>query len=168
MSEEIERREFLKRGWMAGAGLIGVAGAWTTWDILQPGETAGFGGEVRTIPAEAVPEGDVVAVPAARAYLTKIEGEVVAISETCPHLGCRVPWCAKSGQFECPCHGSVFNRKGEAREGPTPRAMSLYPVEIVDGLVIVDTGAPVEGEPIGTAETIDEPVKGPSCEEGSH
>jgi hypothetical protein len=46
--------------------------------------------------------------------------------------------------------------------------MSQYPVEIVDGLVIVNTGAPVEGEPIGTPETIDEPVRGPSCEEGSH
>ena len=107
-------------------------------------------------------------MPAARAYLTKVDGEVVAISETCPHLGCRVPWCESSGQFECPCHGSIFNRKGEAREGPTPRSMSQYPVEIVDGLVIVNTGAPVEGEPIGTPETIDEPVRGPSCEEGSH
>jgi cytochrome b6-f complex iron-sulfur subunit len=152
---------------MAGAGLIGVAGAWTTWDVLQPGETAGFGGEVRTIPEAAVPDTDVVAVPAARSYLTSIEGEVIALSETCPHLGCRVPWCESSGQFECPCHGSVFNRKGEARQGPTPRAMTRYPVEIVDGLVIVNTGEPMEGEPIGTPETIDEPVRGPSCAKGS-
>ncbi|MEA2000680.1 MAG: Rieske 2Fe-2S domain-containing protein, partial [Actinomycetota bacterium] len=70
--------------------------------------------------------------------------------------------------FECPCHGSTFNRKGEARKGPTPRAMSLYPVEIVDGLVIVNTGEPTEGVPIGEPETIDEPIIGPSCEEGSH
>jgi len=168
MSEEIERREFLKRGWLAGAGLIGVAGAWTTWDVLQPGESSGFGGKVRTIPEEAVPEDDVVAVPAARSYLTKIDGEVVAISETCPHLSCRVPWCESSGQFECPCHGSFFNRKGEARDGPTPRGMSRYPVEVVDGLVIVNTGDPIEGTPMGAPETIDEPKRGPSCDQGNH
>lgn len=153
---------------MAGAGLIGLAGAWTTWDVLQPAETAGFGGEVRTLPEASVPEGDVVAVPAARCYLTKIEGEVIAISETCPHLSCRVPWCASSGQFECPCHGSTFNRKGEAREGPTPRGMAHYPVEVVDGMVIVDTSNPIEGAPMGAPETIDEPPRGPSCTEGTH
>ncbi len=168
MSDQYGRREFLKTGWLAGAGLIGVAGGWTTWDILQPVESAGFGGEVRTIPEEMVPEDGVVAVPAARSYLTRIEGEVVAVSETCPHLGCRVPWCESSGQFECPCHGSTFNRKGEARKGPSPRAMGRYPVEVVDGLVIVNTGEPIDGQPLGDPETIDEPVRGPSCAEGSH
>lgn len=168
MSEQHDRREFLKKGWITGAGLIGVAGAWTTWDVLQPAESAGFGGEVRTIPEDSVPEEGVVAVPAARSYLTRIDGEVVAVSETCPHLGCRVPWCDTSGQFECPCHGSTFNRKGEAREGPSPRGMSRYPVEVVDGLVIVNTGEAIEGNPVGEAETIDEPARGPSCEEGGH
>ncbi len=168
MSDVNDRRDFLKKGWMAGVSLIGVAGAWTTWDVLQPVESAGFGGEVRTIADTSVPDEGVVAVPAARAYLTKIDDEIVAVSETCPHLGCRVPWCETSGQFECPCHGSTFNRKGEAREGPSPRAMRRYPVEVVEGLVIVNTGEPIEGIPIGEPETIDEPVRGPSCEEGSH
>ncbi len=34
--------------------------------------------------------------------------------------------------------------------------------------VIANTGEPIEGIPIGEPETIDEPVRGPSCEEGSH
>ena len=168
MSDQTGRRDFLKWSWIAGAGLIGVAGGWTTWDVLRPVETAGFGGEVRAIPEELVPEDGVVAVPAARSYLTRIDGEIVAISETCPHLGCRVPWCETSGQFECPCHGSTFNRKGEARKGPSPRAMSTYPVEVVDGLVIINTGEPTKGQPLGEPETIDEPPRGPSCVEGGH
>ncbi len=168
MTDEIERREFLKRGWVAGAGLIGLAGAWTTWDVLQPAEAAGFGGVVRTVPEEAVPEGGVVAVPAARCYLTRVDGEVIAVSDTCPHLSCRSPWCESSGQFECPCHGSVFNRVGEARSGPSPRGMSRYPVEVEDGIVVVDTGNPIEGAPLGSPESLDEPKRGPSCDEGSH
>jgi hypothetical protein len=46
--------------------------------------------------------------------------------------------------------------------------MSQYPVEIVDGLVTVNTGDPIVGAPMGVPETIDEPKRGPSCEGGSH
>ena len=45
----------------------------------------------------------------------------VALYQKCPHLGCRVPWCQTSQWFECPCHGSKYNRVGEKRGGPHPR-----------------------------------------------
>ena len=35
-----------------------------------------------------------------------LEAGVVALYQKCPHLGCRVPSCATSQWFECPCHGS--------------------------------------------------------------
>lgn len=166
MSDLLNRREFLSRMWKVGIGLIGAAGVWTSWDLLQPLETTGFGGTVRTVPPEAVPETGVIEVPQARAYLARIEGEVVALSEKCTHLGCRVPFCGSSGQFECPCHGSVFNRAGEFRAGPAPRGMDRYPIEVgEDGLIYIDTGAPVEGPPPGP-ETIDEPPTGPPCASG--
>jgi cytochrome b6-f complex iron-sulfur subunit len=163
MSEIIRRREFLSNLWRWGAGLVGAAGVWTSWDVLQPLPTAGFGGKVRTIAPEAVPDTGAIEVPAARAYLVRIEGEVVALSEKCTHLGCRVPFCASSGQFECPCHGSVFNRAGEFRAGPAPRGMDRYPIEIgEDGLIYIDTSSAEQGPAIGD-ETIDEPPTGPSC-----
>ena len=148
---------------MAGASLVGAAGAWTSWDFLRPGEAKGFGGRIRTVPPEAVGDSSVVVVPAARAYLVRINGEVRALSQKCTHLGCRVPFCDSSGQFECPCHGSVFNRAGEFRAGPAPRGMDEYPVEVgQDGLLYIDTGTTIEGPPPGS-ESIDEPVTGPSC-----
>ena len=164
----LQRRQFLTRLWQAGAGLVAAAGAWTSWDLLQPGETSGFGGKVRTIPPESVPDTGVIEVPAARSYLVRIDGELRAISRKCTHLGCGVPWCESSSQFECPCHGSVFNRAGEFRAGPAPRGMDYHPVEIGDdGLVYIDTGTVEEGTAPGV-ETIDEPVTGPSCAEESH
>jgi cytochrome b6-f complex iron-sulfur subunit len=163
MSDIIKRREFLANAWKWGAGLIAAAGAWTTWDLLQPVQRGGFGGKVRTVTPEAVPASGVVEVPAARAYLVRFDDEIVALAEKCTHLGCRVPFCASSGQFECPCHGSVFNRAGEYRAGPAPRGMDEYPVEIGDdGLIYIDTGDAEPGPPPGV-ETIDEPVAGPSC-----
>ena len=163
----LKRRHLLTRTWQAGAALIVGAGAWTSWDLLRPGEAKGFGGKVRTFPPDAIPDTGVIAVPAARSYLVDIEGETIALSQKCTHLGCRVPFCESSGQFECPCHGSVFNRAGEYRAGPAPRGMDRHPVELGDdGLLYVDTGTTEEGPPPGT-ETIDEPPKGPSCAAGS-
>ena len=49
-----------------------------------------------------------------------------ALSQKCPHLGCRVPFCDSSGRFECPCHGSKFDIGGEWIEGPAPRGMDRY------------------------------------------
>lgn len=162
MGEGIDRRELLSRAWKWGFGLIGLAGAWTTWDIFKPGESVGFGGIVKAGPTTAVPTTNVTEIAAIRGYVMEIEGEIVALSWKCPHLGCKVPFCDSSGEFECPCHGSKFNRLGEWREGPAPRGMDRYAVEITDGAVIVDTGDVTLGPPHGP-ETIDEPLRGPKC-----
>jgi len=115
MSKGINRRELLARGWKAGFGLFGLAAALTTWDMFKPGEVSGFGGIVKAGSLSAVPTDGVETVQAFRGYLTNVEGNTVALSWKCPHLGCRVPWCDSSGEFECPCHGSKFNRLGEWR-----------------------------------------------------
>lgn len=164
----LKRRQFLARMWQAGLGLVAAAGAWTSWDLLRPGEAKGFGGKVRTIAPDAVPEGAVIEVAAARAYLTRLDGEIIALSQKCTHLGCKVPFCDSSGQFECPCHGSIFNRVGEFRAGPAPRGMDRHPVETgVDGLIYIDTGTVDAGPPPGS-ESIDEPPRGPSCATEAH
>jgi cytochrome b6-f complex iron-sulfur subunit len=159
----LDRRHFLARLWGAGALLVAGAGLWTSWDLLRPGAAEGFGGKVRALPPDAVPPTGVIEVPAARSYLVNIEGDIKALSEKCPHLGCRVPFCDSSGQFECPCHGSVFNRAGEYRAGPAPRGMDEHPVEVgASDLLYIDTGTTIEGPPKGP-ESIDEPPTGPSC-----
>ena len=168
MSDEIGRRHFLSRAWAGGIVLIAAAGAWTTWDLLKPKVTSGFGGLVRTVPPAAVPPAGVLEVPAARGYLVDIEGDIIALSEKCTHLGCRVPFCESSGQFECPCHGSTFNRAGEVLSGPSPRGLDHYPWETgEDGLIYIDTGETEDGAPPGT-ETIDEPATGPACAPEGH
>ncbi|MFQ5556085.1 MAG: ubiquinol-cytochrome c reductase iron-sulfur subunit [Acidimicrobiales bacterium] len=168
MSDDLNRRTLLGRAWKAGAGLMAAAGAWTSWDLLKPLTPTGFGGTIRAVPPEAVPETGAFEVAAAKSFLVRIDGEVVALSEKCTHLGCRVPFCGSSNRFECPCHGSVFNRAGDLLEGPAPRGLDRHPLEVRDdGLIYIDTGSKIEGPPPGT-ETIDEPSPGPSCsgEEG--
>ena len=169
MSDYLDRRRFLTRLWQGGATLLAGVGAWTTWDVLQPLATSGFGGLVRALKPDAVGEDNVVEVAAARSYLTRVNGEVVALSEKCTHLGCRVPFCESSGLFECPCHGSVFNRAGDYVSGPSPRGMDRFPVEEADdGFLYINTGETELGPPPGSAQ-IDSTPKGPSCAtEGGH
>lgn len=162
MSRLLGRREFLSRVWKWVIGAVAVAGAWTTWDVLQPSRAAGAG-PVRTVTPEQVPDTGVLEVPEMRGYLTKVDGDVVALWWKCPHLGCKVPWCETSGQFECPCHGSVFNRVGEYRRGPAPRGMDRFAAVGLDqGAVVVDTDDVTLGDPPGP-ESIDEPPLGPEC-----
>jgi cytochrome b6-f complex iron-sulfur subunit len=79
----------------------------------------------------------------------------VALYQKCPHLGCRVPWCQTSQWFECPCHGSKYNRVGEKRGGPAPRGMDRFPLEVSGNSIVVDTDSTklVQGPPIGTDTT---------------
>jgi cytochrome b6-f complex iron-sulfur subunit len=68
-----------------------------------------------------------------------------ALWQRCVHLGCRVPSCASSQGFECPCHGSKYNRHGEYEQGPAPRNLDRFGVAVnAAGELIVDTGEVVE------------------------
>ena len=85
-----------------------------------------------------------------------------ALYQKCPHLGCRVPQCITSQWFECPCHGSQYNRVGEKKGGPAPRGMDRFGVSVADGVVTIDTGQVFQGPPIGTNTTGQE-AEGPHC-----
>src|SRR5258708_39256649 len=97
------------------------------------------------------------------AVLTGMEQGVVALYQKCVHLGCRVPWCASSQWFECPCHGSQYNRVGEKKGGPAPRGLDRFGLTVSNGTVTVDTSKSAYlGPPIGTNTTGQE-AEGPHC-----
>jgi cytochrome b6-f complex iron-sulfur subunit len=107
------------------------------------------------------------ALPKARtvykgAVLTGMEAGFVALYQKCVHLGCRVPFCESSQWFECPCHGSQYNRDGEKKGGPAPRGLDRFAVAITSGNLIIDTGTISLGPPIGTNTTGQE-AEGPHC-----
>ena len=45
-------------------------------------------------------------------------GELLAVSVTCPHLGCQLEWNPEEKSWDCPCHGSRFDVYGQLLNGP--------------------------------------------------
>ena len=116
---------------------------------------------VTVYPAEALPKAR--GVVEYNPILAGMEAGVVALYQKCPHLGCRVPECKSSQWFECPCHGSQYNRSGEKKAGPAPRGMDHFAVTVGStGDVIIDTSTVFVGAAIGTNTTGQE-AEGPHC-----
>lgn len=65
------------------------------------------------------------------AYVLTEDGRnYVAMSNICTHLGCRVRWIEDQQQFFCPCHNGVFDKDGEVLEGPPPRPLDRFEVNV--------------------------------------
>jgi len=182
----VTRRKFFNRALLGTfgiwSGLMGIAMLGFTWPRLR----GGFGADIDAGNAEDIfaqlfqPDGTVVPlfIPEARAYIVPFADSAVegsqfsglnvvadgmgALFQRCVHLGCRVPWCSPSQGFECPCHGSKYNRVGEYQAGPAPRNLDRFGVEVDStGRFIIKTGTIIQTAraPVSTAAY----PQGPSC-----
>jgi glycine/D-amino acid oxidase-like deaminating enzyme/nitrite reductase/ring-hydroxylating ferredoxin subunit len=62
------------------------------------------------------------------AVFKEADGSVRAFDATCPHLKCIVEWNSVEMSFDCPCHGSRFDRHGKVINGPAN--VDLQAVEV--------------------------------------
>ena len=145
----LRRRSFLTRIWF---WLGAVAVAEIVYGIavfVRPRKRQAPSGQFGTVieagAADRFEPGSVTAFPRGQFYLSRLDdGGFLAISRTCTHLGCTVPWVEKQKQFACPCHGSVFDITGSVQNSPAPRALDLFPVSIENNRVRVDTSVRVK------------------------
>lgn len=183
----VTRRQFLNRSVIALMGLGISAFGVAVIGFLWPSSSGGFGSKIRVgsvndIKAEVEKSGGFLYKPEGRMWITEypasalpkaekvysppelngMKAGLVALYQKCPHLGCRVPDCKSSQWFECPCHGSQYNQVGEKKGGPAPRGMDRFAMEVAGGQFIVNTGAVIQGPPIGTNTTGQE-AEGPHC-----
>ncbi len=159
------RRDFLRNAWRVGMGLLGAAATWTTWEALRPLASRAGGAKINMGDARNFAKGSATYNPTGRMYVVNANDQYFALSQKCPHLGCRVPFCESSGRFECACHGSIFNLAGEYQAGPAPRGMDRYEVAAENTSLVVNTDVLHPGPDRGTHQ-FNLPAKGPSCIQG--
>ena len=163
----VSRRQFFNRATITlmSASLGGFGAA--VIGYLWKGAEGGFGSKITAGKLDDIIAGirsnkGFLYLPEARAWVTEYPREslakaetiyagqapvfsgmssgIVALYQKCPHLGCRVPNCPTSQWFECPCHGSQFNRVGEKKGGPAPRGMDRFAVSVNNGNVVIEIG----------------------------
>ncbi|MGH8873117.1 MAG: ubiquinol-cytochrome c reductase iron-sulfur subunit [Acidimicrobiia bacterium] len=179
----VSRRQFFNRAITATFGTFLAAQGLYYLAFFWPKLTGGFGADIDAGPVSDLrtrvftSTGGVLPlfIPEARAYLVpapdelsaQFEGQSVAtdglmaLYMRCVHLGCRVPWCAPSQGFECPCHGSRYNAVGEYFGGPAPRNLDRFVVENRDGSLVIRTGSIIQ-TPRAPEPSAQYP-QGPSC-----
>jgi cytochrome b6-f complex iron-sulfur subunit len=176
------RRAFLR--YSMGASLLGVLAGFggATLAMLWPSLRAGFGAVLDVGDEEEIlnfirANNQPFEFPAGRMYIVEYDPDddrldeyqdltggarLMAIYQVCVHLGCKVPWCQTSQWFECPCHGSRYNRWGEFRGGPAPRGLDRFECWVEEGRFIVDTSTILTG-PSRQLNSLDQPPEGASC-----
>jgi cytochrome b6-f complex iron-sulfur subunit len=180
----MSRREFFRRSLVVSLLIYGAQFGGATLAFLWPSLKGGFGsvinaGKVQDIKDTISSTEEPVYSGSGRFYIVPYNGSpsgdvdyeaeqlaaqgIMPLYQRCVHLGCRVPFCAQSQWFECPCHGSKYNTAGEYKLGPAPRGMDRFHVSITEaGDVMVDTSEVVLGPPRGT-DTLNRPQSGPFC-----
>ncbi len=145
-NRKLTRRNFLS--WLWGAALVALLGETGAglFQFFKPRvESGAFGGEVIAGSLEEFGTNTVSHIQKGRFYISRLEdGGVLALWQRCTHLGCTVPWREEEGEFHCPCHSSLFDRTGIVLGGPAPRPLTLFPVSLKDGKLVVDTSRPIE------------------------
>lgn len=79
--------------------------------------------------------------------------DFIALSSTCPHLGCQVHWEAAGNRFFCPCHNGAFDPSGKAIAGPpadAKQSLPRYPLKVEGALLFIEV--PVEDIALGPGE----------------
>ncbi|MCA9248764.1 MAG: ubiquinol-cytochrome c reductase iron-sulfur subunit [Planctomycetales bacterium] len=159
-AHEVDRRSFLSEGstvTMAGGlvaayGTLGVyAGRFlypssgtTAWMFVAPADDIEPGGSLEFT----TPGGLRIVITRSSASAANVEPPVedfLALSSTCPHLGCRVHWESQNDRFFCPCHNGAFDPRGRAIAGPPKDAgqsLPLYALKVEQGLLYIE--APVQ------------------------
>jgi cytochrome b6-f complex iron-sulfur subunit len=189
----MSRRRLIRTSLGAAVGLWLLEVGAGTIGFLWPNLAGGFGGkvtigsfkEVKTANSQ-IPFGD--GFPAyyqnAKAFIVLIDANsqefvpgtdssgdgsalnVRGLYQRCTHLGCKPNPCLKNYWFECPCHGSRYDRLGtKVKElGPAPRSLDRFALIVDDaGVLTLDTSKITLGPlPVSLGQPGLEPPRSPT------
>jgi cytochrome b6-f complex iron-sulfur subunit len=140
-SPRCNRRQLLEAMAVAAGGVT-FAGILTPigYYLAPPeGKQRGSSGPVLVAEAKELEVGQAKAVMfgSEPVLVVRTKGGWAAFRSTCPHLGCIVRWDAGRRSMVCPCHGAVFDGRGQVVSGPSPGPLVQVPIRQVGDRIYV-------------------------------
>jgi cytochrome b6-f complex iron-sulfur subunit len=137
--DTVGRRKFL--GLCLGGVAAGAVAAATypVYRFLAPMPAENSAGKV-LIPLKDVPEGEAKFFEfsgSSAVLVKKRNGDLVAFSAVCTHLGCIVQWEKNKQEFLCPCHGGLYTADGTVISGPPPKPLPKLPLTVANGTITI-------------------------------
>ena len=141
--KEISRRRFLKTGVGSIGGVMGIAYLGLIGDYFNPpplgSEPLAQVGKVDDF-TPGTPK--LVAYTSGGieqgVYVLNLGAEGwLALDFHCTHLQCAVNWLDATKSFACPCHGGMYDIKGNVIGGPPPRPLEHRVIQIQGNSVMV-------------------------------
>ncbi|MHB1651362.1 MAG: Rieske 2Fe-2S domain-containing protein [Desulfitobacteriaceae bacterium] len=133
---EVSRRRFLSLGVGSVGALVALSYVGLTVDFLNPppanaeplqdvGKVSDFTeGEPKLVSykGNGIEEG---------VYVVNLGSEGwQALDFHCTHLQCAVNWVSTAKRFMCPCHGGVYDLKGNVLSGPPPKPLPRRVIQV--------------------------------------
>ncbi len=184
---EPERRKFLS-GASRAAMAVGIAGGYGSLGLiagrfLYPASTDNLLWQYVT-PVERMRAGEsfVYRGPSGETISITRQGrgagadDFIALSSTCPHLGCQVHWESQNDRYFCPCHNGTFDASGVGTGGPpgdAGQSLPKYDLRVESGLLYIAVPKPsfaaaeTEGELLAEVEGIHAPGHDPCLAPGA-
>jgi cytochrome b6-f complex iron-sulfur subunit len=142
MTPDSGRRNFLNwfLGTTAGAFLISVIYPLSRYLIPPQGEESSAHTVTLSIKPQDVKanSGQIFRFGSQPALLINTPaGELKAFTATCTHLGCIVQYRPDLSQIWCACHNGHFDLNGKNVEGPPPKPLEEYALNVRGDQIIV-------------------------------
>jgi cytochrome b6-f complex iron-sulfur subunit len=142
---QIKRRRFLKNIW-AGIGIIAsfevIGIVFNFFHASKNKNTLDETNYFDAGPLSSFKKNSVTSFRNRNFFLTRLEnGDFIALSARCTHLGCSLTFDKEKKQLVCPCHSSIFDIKGKVLRSPASRSLDLHEVIVDKGVVKVNTSA---------------------------
>jgi cytochrome b6-f complex iron-sulfur subunit len=136
---EVSRRDFLNEITLGALGVAGLGSAALTYQYFSPNVLFEPSTTFRAGNPDLYPVNSVTILLDQQVYIVRTPVGFYAVSAVCTHLGCVTQWKPEANMIACPCHGSKFQPDGKKIEGPAPRPLPHYSINLTaDGELLVD------------------------------
>jgi len=135
----VSRRDFLNEITLGALGVAGLGSAALTYQYFSPNVLFEPSTIFRAGNPDLYPVDSVTFLQDQQVYIVRTNVGFYAVSAVCTHLGCITQWKPEASMIACPCHGSKFRSDGKKIEGPAPRPLPHYAINLTaDGELQVD------------------------------